>query len=186
MNNSIFYFFFNLSHQSTELNKFIYFVAQVFPYLVLLGAFIFLVWHQDALSSFSSKKESFKKWSEVFFVFFASGLAWVVAHLLKNLFQTPRPFIALANTQSVFLETGYAFPSGHATFFTALAVSIFLIHKKVGYLFLFFALLIGLARIVAGVHFPVDILGGFILGVLIAYLARGVFNHFAHPEAEIK
>jgi len=37
---------------------------------------------------------------------------------------------------------------------------------------MFFALLIGIARIIAGVHFPVDILGGFILGILTAYLVK--------------
>jgi len=58
----------------------------------------------------------------------------------------------------------------------ALAFAIFLTHKKVGYWFMFFALLIGIARIIVGVHFPIDILGGFILGALIAYLVRFVYD----------
>jgi len=37
---------------------------------------------------------------------------------------------------------------------------------------MFFAFLIGIARIIAGVHFPIDILGGFILGAGIAYLIK--------------
>jgi len=37
---------------------------------------------------------------------------------------------------------------------------------------MFFALLIGLARIVAGVHFPLDILGGFALGIAVAFLVK--------------
>lgn len=70
------------------------------------------------------------------------------------------------------IESGYAFPSGHSTAFMALATSIFLSHKRVGYLFIVFAVLIGLARIVAGVHFPLDILGGFILGAGVAYIVK--------------
>jgi membrane-associated phospholipid phosphatase len=35
---------------------------------------------------------------------------------------------------------------------------------------MFFALLIGVARVIAGVHFPIDILGGFCIGFLVAYL----------------
>ena len=35
---------------------------------------------------------------------------------------------------------------------------------------MFFALLIGLARIIAGVHFPIDILGGFVLGGIVSFL----------------
>jgi undecaprenyl-diphosphatase len=75
---------------------------------------------------------------------------------------------------SLFAESWYSFPSGHATFFMALAVSIFLSHKKAGYLFMFFALLIGIARIIAGVHFPVDILGGFVIGALVAFFVKSV------------
>jgi undecaprenyl-diphosphatase len=33
-----------------------------------------------------------------------------------------------------------------------------------------FAFLIGLARIAAGIHFPIDVLAGFIIGILTAYL----------------
>ena len=83
--------------------------------------------------------------------------------------------MVLENIRPLFPETGFAFPSGHATFFAALAISIFFLNKKVGYIFIFFALLIGLARIMAGVHFPIDILGGFILGSLVAYLFGCIF-----------
>ncbi len=94
-----------------------------------------------------------------------SGFAWVVARLLKLFIQTPRPEVF-----SLVRETGYTFPSGHATFFMALAFSVYLLHKKVGYWFIFFAIIIGVARIMAGVHFPVDILGGYVLGGLVSYL----------------
>jgi membrane-associated phospholipid phosphatase len=56
----------------------------------------------------------------------------------------------------------------------ALAVSIFFSHKKMGYVFIALAFVIGFARIAGGVHFPVDILGGFILGALVAYLVKNV------------
>ena len=79
-----------------------------------------------------------------------------------------------SNIVPLFSESGYAFPSGHATFFMALAFALFFNHKKAGYVFILFALLIGIARIIAGVHFPVDILGGFILGFFIAFFVKNV------------
>lgn len=105
-------------------------------------------------------------------VFFSGFLAYFISEILKILFHTTRPFLALPNVQALFTESSYAFPSGHATFFSALAFAIFFLHKKAGYVFICFAVLIGVARIVAGVHFPVDILGGFVLGGLVAYLLR--------------
>jgi len=45
-----------------------------------------------------------------------------------------------------------------------------LYHKKMGYLFIFFALLIGISRIIAGVHYPIDIMAGYGFGGFISYL----------------
>ncbi len=45
---------------------------------------------------------------------------------------------------------------------------------------MFFALLIGIARVMAGVHFSIDILGGFILGALIALIVQYLYPKFAY------
>ncbi|MFA4975358.1 MAG: phosphatase PAP2 family protein [Candidatus Paceibacterota bacterium] len=161
LNNEIFFFFYNLSHQSVFFDKLIIFVADTLPYIVILLAVIYLFFYK-------------KNWKDFFIIFISSGLAWILAYIFKILFHTQRPFDIFSKVISLFSETGYAFPSGHATFFMALAISIFFNHKKVGYIFIFFALVIGIARIIAGVHFPIDILGGFILGFLIAFLLKKV------------
>ncbi|MCX6751569.1 MAG: phosphatase PAP2 family protein [Candidatus Nomurabacteria bacterium] len=161
MNNQIFFFFYNLAHQSAFLDKVIIFFADTFPYIVILLAVIYLFFYK-------------KNWKDFFIIFISSGLAWFISYILKILIHTPRPFDVFPKVVSLFSETGYAFPSGHATFFMALAFSIFFNHKKVGYIFIFFALLIGLARIIAGVHFPIDILGGYIVGFVIAFFLKKV------------
>ncbi len=82
----------------------------------------------------------------------------------------------------LFLHGGMdSFPSGHATLFSALAVAIYVVHKKVGYVFMFFALIIGLSRIVAGVHFPVDILAGFAIGTAISFTINKYFYKISRP-----
>lgn len=185
MNNIIFRFFYGFAHQSPVLDSLIVFTAQTFPYIVILGALIFMLGHHEVLSSANPFQEFFKKWKEIVFVFFASGMAWCVARFLKFLIHTPRPFVAFSDVQSLVAESGFAFPSGHATFYSALAVSILLVHKKAGYWFFVCALLIGIARIAAGVHFPVDILGGFVYGSLVAYAARALLNRFAYLGGNI-
>lgn len=164
MNDTIFFLFYNLARKSIFVDKVVIFFAEAFPYIVILSALIFLLFYH-------------KKWEDTFLVFFSAGLAALLSVLLKLLIHTPRPFLALPNVQNLFPESGYAFPSGHSTFFMALAVSLFFLNKKVGYIFIFFAFLIGLARITAGVHFPVDILGGFILGALVAFFLKNVYPH---------
>ena len=174
MNNNIFFFFYNLAHQSVFFDKVITFFAVTFPYIVILLAIIFLLFHHDVLPSRNPFKEFIKKWKEILAVFFSSALAWFLAYVLKFLFQMPRPFEIFPKVIPLFSETDYSFPSGHATFFMALAFAIFFSHKKAGYIFIAFAILIGVARIIAGVHFPVDILGGFILGSIIAFFLKNV------------
>lgn len=170
MNNAIFFFLYNLAHQSKLFDYLIIFFATTFPYVVVILAGLFLLFHHEVFKAEEPLKVLVEKKKEIFMVFFSSFLAYLMSVVLKILFHTLRPFLALPQVQSLFIESGYAFPSGHATFFSALAFSIFFMHKKAGYVFMFFALLIGLARIIAGVHFPIDILGGFILGGMVAYL----------------
>jgi len=177
LNNELFFFFYNLTQRSEIFDQIVIFIADIFPYIVVVLAAVFLLFHNEVLSSPNPIKEFIKKWKEITLVFFSSVLAWFLAYVLKYLFHTGRPFDVFSSVTSLFSETGYAFPSGHATFFMALAFSIFFSHKKVGYVFIFFALLIGIARIVAGVHFPIDILGGFVLGFAIAFFLKNVYPH---------
>ncbi|MEK7588935.1 MAG: phosphatase PAP2 family protein [Patescibacteria group bacterium] len=172
MNNKIFYFFHSFAHQSTFNDGLIVFFAETLPYFVIVFAVLFVLLHHDVVRSKKPFALLKQKWQEIIFVFLSSVIAWVLAYILKSIFMTPRPFLALSEVTPLWIEGGYAFPSGHSTAFMALAVSIFLCHKKVGYAFIGFAILIGIARIMAGVHFPIDILGGFILGAGVAYTIK--------------
>ena len=174
MNNQIFFFFYYLAHRSELFDKLIIFLAVYFPYIVIILAGLFLLFHHDILRAESPYQVFLQKKKEIFKVFFSCVSVYFIALILKNLLHISRPFLALPDISPLFIKTTYAFPSEHASFFMVLAISIFLLHKKVGYIFMFFALIIGVARIIAGVHFPVDILGGFILGALVAYFLKNV------------
>ena len=182
MNTAIFYFLYNFAHRSEIFDKVIIFFAVYFPFVVILFAILFLLFRQ--YQKCQGLTLPFKaKFEEVGMVILSIGAASIVSKVLKILIHAARPFDALPRVYSLFAETGFTFPSDHATFFLALAVSIFFINKKTGALFMFFALIIGLARIMAGVHFPIDILAGFILGALVACSAKyailcGVWEKF--------
>ncbi|MBI2630979.1 phosphatase PAP2 family protein [Candidatus Nomurabacteria bacterium] len=170
MNETVFFFFYNLAHQSVFLDKAIIFFANIFPFAVVILAGLFLLFHHEIIRAENPFRVFWQKKKEIIKVFGTSFLAYFVSEIFKFSLRTLRPSLALPDVYALFAQGGYAFPSGHATFFSALAFSIFFLHKKAGYIFMVFALLIGLARIVAGVHFPIDILGGFILGGLVAYI----------------
>ena len=112
--------------------------------------------------------------------FFAIGIttfgAYIASVFLKNLFAVPRPFLVDPSIHALIQETDFSFPSGHATTFMALAVILFSINHKAGKLAFIAALIIGIARIFAGVHTPLDILAGYVLGGTFALIASHIFK----------
>ncbi|MEK7565106.1 MAG: phosphatase PAP2 family protein [Patescibacteria group bacterium] len=95
-----------------------------------------------------------------------------VTSLIRFLYPRERPFVfggldALINQNP--LEA--SFPSGHATFFMALAVYFLLIgQRKLGIFLFVSAILIGVARVAAGVHWPSDVLAGWAIGAVVSYV----------------
>ncbi len=182
MNIALFYFLFNLS--STPIGATLaYFFATTFQYFILALIVVFFIirFRPIFLSSrpFADTRQIIR---EACFVIFTTFGAWVVATLLKYVFQTDRPFVALHNITPLFNATGYSFPSGHATTFAALGCAIFILDRKWGIGFIAAAIVIALARVVVGVHYPQDILAGFIIGGALAFAGPYVFLKKTHPR----
>jgi undecaprenyl-diphosphatase len=64
--------------------------------------------------------------------------------------------------------SGYSFPSSHAFNNFAFATYLTAHFRKRWWVWFSYAFLIGLSRVVVGVHFPSDVLGGAILGSIFA------------------
>ena len=105
---------------------------------------------------------------------------FIITEIIRFLYHRPRPFSVWHVTQLV-SENKWSFPSGHAVFFFAVAASIYIYNKKWGILFYIAAFLISVARVVAGVHYPTDIIGGAIIGILCAYLVYFLQSRLSNP-----
>lgn len=120
------------------------------------------------------------KREQVLHALISSFAAWIIAQIIKEIFPTTRPF-ELNNLVPLVLmpiKDG-AFPSSHTALSFAMACSLWLHDKKIGGIFILSAFLVGLSRILAHVHYPVDILGGAVLGSVVAIAIEKV-----HPRLD--
>lgn len=108
----------------------------------------------------------------LFSVFFAI----VASIFIKTLFGTPRPFMENGSEVFAGLARSSSFPSSHTAVAFAAATSIALSRKRMGVILLVFAIMIGWGRIIANVHYPVDVLFGVVIGVSLAMFFGNVFR----------
>ena len=103
----------------------------------------------------------------------ASGIiAWqVLDRMLKYLHFQQRPIHSLPVQELLFERPENSFPSDHAAFLAGIACFFLLVRRtKPGIVLAVLALLVGLSRIALAVHYPTDILVGFISGAVSAWV----------------
>lgn len=123
----------------------------------------------------------------------AVGGGLLINQVLKELFRRPRPEL----WSSTFPEpTSFSFPSGHSTlslcFFGIIIWIVFHLLKswrlKIGLaaLLVFCILMVGLSRIYFGVHYPTDVVGGYLAGgfwLLLLVSGDAIFTKMHLPRS---
>lgn len=101
---------------------------------------------------------------------FSAALALGIAQVISHLVERPRPFLAHPGDSHLFVppSVDYSFPSDHATAAFAIATALILRSPRVGYLALGMAVVLSVARVAVGTHYPADVLAGAALGSLCA------------------
>jgi membrane-associated phospholipid phosphatase len=96
--------------------------------------------------------------------------------LLKHSLDFPRPPLALLPESLHVIgkvELHHSLPSGHANFAMTLAASLWPLLQRKGHVALvIFVLWAGLSRISLGVHFPADVIAGYLLGLIIVLITQ--------------
>ncbi len=150
----------NLTGSHSFFDAMVFFYAEMLPWIVGLIFCLLIIF---------SYKRTIKP-----FVFSSLVLTFAafINALLKTVIDGKRPFQIHEAIQPVFITMGFgAFPSSHAFFFAVLTTLSFFFLRRFAFFFLITTFVIGFARITAGVHFLFDILVGWILGFLVAYIS---------------
>ncbi len=121
------------------------------------------------------------------FAFATAGLAASVALAIASLsgvalykaiklgFRRPRPYRQHRDIRATALALDeWSFPSGHTLHATAFAIILLDYLPVVGWLFLPFALLTAMSRVILGLHYPSDVVFGALIGAWLAKLGMVV------------
>lgn len=97
-----------------------------------------------------------------------------VYFILKNTLKRNRPQAALQNFRSTIIPSDqFSFPSGHtsAAFMMATLLGYFIPPLMIA--LYCWAVIVGVSRVILGVHFPTDVMVGIVLGVSAATISLG-------------
>lgn len=171
LDTQIFYLLNNLAGQSPFFDGVIVFLASYLAY-ILVALFLALLFFSQY-----QRREKLQ-------ILLITGVATLIARfgiteIIRFFYHRPRPFLTL-QVHQLLPETSWSFPSGHATFFFALSTVVYLYNKKWGTRFFVATVLMTVSRVIAGIHYPSDIIGGAVIGVVVAcvtYHLAGRLNH---------
>ena len=99
----------------------------------------------------------------------------ISSSLLKPLIERTRPCFTVEGCRVLIKQShSYSFPSSHAANMGSAAFLFSFKYRRYAPIFIAVAILVGYSRIYVGVHYPLDVVAGFILGAACGFCIIGI------------
>ena len=145
--------------------NFAIFIANDLLYcMILLFAWFWLRGNYD------TKKQILK-------AFIFTSIAILISQCISHVYYHPRPFVMEVGRTLIYHAPNGSFPSDHMLIFSSIAFSyLFSAQRKLGVFLLVMAWLVAWSRVYLGVHFPLDMLGAFLLAFALNFFGLKLWN----------
>jgi undecaprenyl-diphosphatase len=115
----------------------------------------------------------YRRWGVFALTLIAVALADWSSMGLKALVDRPRPPLRYTEPKTLVpMPHDASFPSGHAATSFAAATMLSFAFPRLAPLLYVLAAAVAFSRVYVGVHYPLDVIGGAVLGVLVALVLR--------------
>lgn len=149
----------NLSGQNSILDSLMVFGAESLIFLSLI------------LVAFLATKGAVKEKKAALLILLSLGVAFLINKLIGQIFFEPRPFVSLPIKPLIFHGADNSFPSDHTTIMAVLTFSYFTYRSSYLPILIVATIWVGLSRVYVGVHYPLDILAGVLVGFFSVWLS---------------
>lgn len=145
-------------------------------YLVCIALYFFALWQTEAK----------RRLDFIVLSVFSFPLSLLVGKLLNHVIQDPRPFVVEHVTPLVAHAPDNGFPSDHTLLTMTIAAVVFAYNKKLGSILFILAALVGLSRVMAKIHHPLDIIGSTLIALVTTTVVILLLNFIRRERSEVK
>ena len=149
---------------NTSIHFAIFIANDLLYCMILLFAWFWLRGNYD------TKKQILK-------AFIFTSIAILISQCISHVYYHPRPFVMEVGRTLIYHAPNGSFPSDHMLIFSTIAFSyLFSAQRKLGIFLLIMAWLVAWSRVYLGVHFPLDMLGAFLLAFALNFFGLKLWN----------
>ena len=149
---------------NTSIHFAIFIANDLLYCIILLFAWFWLRGNYD------TKKQILK-------AFIFTSIAILISQCISHVYYHPRPFVMEVGRTLIYHAPNGSFPSDHMLIFSSIAFSyLFSAQRKLGGFLLIMAWLVAWSRVYLGVHFPLDMLGAFLLAFALNFFGLKLWN----------
>ena len=149
---------------NTSIHFAIFIANDLLYCMILLFAWFWLRGNYD------TKKQILK-------AFIFTSIAILISQCISHVYYHPRPFVMEVGRTLIYHAPNGSSPSDHMLIFSTIAFSyLFSAQRKLGGFLLIMAWLVAWSRVYLGVHFPLDMLGAFLLAFALNFFGLTLWN----------